>query len=258
MERIDDPADPRIVDYVRLRDASARRDGVFIAESAPVIRQALASGYRVRSLLVTPHRYAELGDPDGVDRVFVADPPIVRAIAGFDVHRGALAAVERPALPPLAELLAGARRLAIVEGVSDHENMGSLFRNAAAFGIDAVLLCPRCSDPLYRRSVRVSMGNVLHVPFSRIDPWPESLALLAASGFTTVALTPDPAAEPIDDVGAIDRPAFLLGAEGPGLSADALAAADRRVRIPMQRDVDSVNVATAAAIAFHRIGVTPP
>ena len=252
MERIDDPADPRIVDYVRLRDASARRDGVFIAESAPVIRQALASGYRVRSLLVTPHRYAELGDPDGVDRVFVADPPIVRAIAGFDVHRGALAAVERPALPPLAELLAGARRLAIVEGVSDHENMGSLFRNAAAFGIDAVLLCPRCSDPLYRRSVRVSMGNVLHVPFTRVDPWPDALSLVQAAGFSTIALTPA-GDEAIDDVGPVARPAFLVGAEGPGLSEAALRVADRRVRIEMARQVDSVNVATAAAIAFYAI-----
>ena len=252
MERIDDPADPRIVDYIRLRDATARRDGVFIAESAPVIRQALASGYRVRSLLVTPHRFAELGDPDGVGRVFVADPPIVRAIAGFDVHRGALAAVERPALPPLADLLSGSRRIAVVEGVSDHENMGSLFRNAAAFGIDAVLLCPRCSDPLYRRSVRVSMGNVLHVPFTRVDPWPDALSLVQAAGFTTIALTPT-GDETIDEVGPVGRPAFLLGAEGPGLSEAALRMADRRVRIEMAREVDSVNVATAAAIAFHRL-----
>jgi tRNA G18 (ribose-2'-O)-methylase SpoU len=251
MERIDDPADERIADYVRLKDASAQRDGVFIAESVTVIRQALASGYRIRSVLLSPHRYAELGDV--AEPTFVAEQPILRAVAGFDVHRGALAAVERPPLPALADLLGRSRRLAVVEGVSDHENMGSLFRNAAAFGIDAVLLCPRCSDPLYRRSVRVSMGNVLHVPFTRIDPWPEALALVHAAGFTTVALTPRAEADPIETVAPIDRPAFLLGAEGPGLSPEALAAADRRVRIPMARDVDSVNVATAAAIAFHRI-----
>jgi tRNA G18 (ribose-2'-O)-methylase SpoU len=255
MERIDDPDDERIADYVRLTDASARQRGTFIAESLPVIRQALASGYRVRSVLLSPHRYAELGDV--AEQVFVADQPILRSIAGFDVHRGALAAVERPPLPPLADLLARSQRIAVLEAVSDHENMGSLFRNAAAFGIDAVLLCPRCSDPLYRRSVRVSMGHVLHVPFTRIDPWPEALALVRAAGFTTLALTPEGDAEPVDEVDAVARPAFLLGAEGPGLSGGALAVTDRRIRIPMAKDVDSLNVATAAAIAFHRIWAWP-
>ncbi len=252
MEPITDPDDDRISSYRRLTDASAQRDGVFIAESLPVIRRALASGYRVRSLLLSPHRYEELGEVDA-DHVYVADQPILKAVAGFDVHRGALAAVERPPLPPLAEVVVRSRRLTVLEGISDHENMGSIFRNAAAFAIDAVLLCPRCSDPLYRRSVRVSMGQVLHVPFTRVDPWPDALQLVRASGFTVVALTPAPDADPVDDAGPIERPAFLLGAEGPGLTVEAMTSADRRVRIPMSEGVDSVNVATAAAIAFHRI-----
>ena len=253
MERIDDPDDERLVPYRRLTDAAAQRDGVFIAESLPVIRQALASGYRLRSLLLSPHRYDELGDVTGVERVYVADQPILKAVAGFDVHRGALAAVERPPLPPLADVLRRSRRLAVLEGISDHENMGSLFRNAAAFGVDAVLLSPTCSDPLYRRSVRVSMGHVLHVPFTGVDPWPDGLQLVRAAGFTVVALTPAPDAEPVDELAPVERPAFLLGAEGPGLTPEALGAADRSIRIPMADGVDSVNVATAAAIAFHRI-----
>lgn len=253
MERIDDPDDERLADYRRLTDASARDRGTFIAESLPVIRRALASGYRVRSLLLSPHRYDELGEVPAADHVLVADLPILKAVAGFDVHRGALAAVERPPLPPLAHLLGRSRRLAVAEGVTDHENMGALFRNAAAFAVDAVLLSPDCSDPLYRRSVRVSMGHVLHIPFTRIDPWPEALALVRAAGFTVVALTPAADALPIDELAPVERPAFLLGAEGPGLTAAAQEAADRRVRIPMATEVDSVNVATAAAIAFHRI-----
>ena len=253
MERVDDPDDERLAPYRRLTDASAQRDGVFIAESLPVIRRALASGYRVRSLLLSPHRYDELGDVAAVDRVFVAGQPILKAVAGFDVHRGALAAVERPSLPPLGDILSRGRRLAILEGISDHENMGSLFRNAAAFAIDAVLLSPTCSDPLYRRSVRVSMGHVLHVPFTHVDPWPDALQLVRAARFSVVALTPAPDAEPVQGVAPIERPAFLLGAEGPGITPAALRAADRRIRIPMANGVDSVNVATAAAIAFHRI-----
>jgi tRNA G18 (ribose-2'-O)-methylase SpoU len=253
MERVTDPDDERLAPYRRLTDGTARRDGVFIAESLPVIRQALASGYRVRSLLLSPHRHRELGDVPGVGGVFVADQPILKAVAGFDVHRGALAAVERPPLPPLADVLARSRRVVILEGVNDHENLGALFRNAAAFSVDAVLLSPTCSDPLYRRAVRVSMGHVLHVPFTVVDPWPEALALVRAAGFTVLALTPGAGAVPIGDLPPIDRPAFLLGAEGPGLSDDALAAADRRVRIPMAGRVDSVNVATAAAVAFHTI-----
>jgi len=253
MERIDDPDDERLAPYRRLTDASAQRDGVFIAESLPVIRQALASGYRLRSLLLSPHRYQELGGVTGVEHIYVADQPVLKAVAGFDVHRGALAAVERPPLPPLADVLARSRRLAVLEGISDHENMGSLFRNAAAFAVDAVLLSPSCSDPLYRRSVRVSMGHVLHVPFTGVDPWPGALQLVRAAGFTVVALTPSPDAEPVDELAPVERPAFLLGAEGPGLTPEALRAADRRIRIPMAEGVDSVNVATAAAIAFHRI-----
>lgn len=271
---IADPADPRVDDYRLLTDARARRrmeaagpdgggPGFFVAEGASVVERLVASGRRVRSVLVDGARLERLGPlVAGLDApVYVASPAVLRAVAGFDVHRGALACADRWPLPDPAALLgsgdpAGPARVAILEGINDHENLGGLFRNAAGLGMDAVLLCPRCCDPLYRRSVRVSMGHVLSVPWTRLEPWPASLARLGAAGFTVVALTPGAAAEPIDafDGGRYPRLALLIGAEGPGLSDDALAAADHRLRIPMRPGVDSLNVASAAAVAFFALG----
>ena len=259
-----DPADPRLDDYRFLRDARARRrleapdpgtgdPGFFVAEGATVIGRLLVSGRRVRSVLVDPIRLARLEAPlAALDApVYVAERPVLAAACGFDVHRGALAAADRWPLPAPAALLAGGRRVAILEGINDHENLGALFRNAAGLGIDAVLLCPRCADPLYRRSVRVSMGHVLSLPWARIEPWPEALAGVREAGFTLAALTPDPGAETLSAAGLSGRLALMVGAEGPGLSEAALALADRRVRIPMAAGTDSINVASAAAVAFY-------
>jgi tRNA G18 (ribose-2'-O)-methylase SpoU len=257
---IDDPADPRVADYVGVTDAALRgrtHGGIFLIEGELVLRRALAAGTPLRSVLVTPPRLATLADDlAGLDRpVYLATQPVMDAVAGFAIHRGVLAAADRPALPSVEDVLTGAERVAVVEGMVDHENLGALFRNAAAFGVDAVLLDPRCADPLYRRCVRVSMGYVLTVPWARTGPWPDGLSALARAGFTTVALTPRTTAEPLGDwsPAAGERVALLVGSEGPGLTDDALDAADRRVRIPMATGVDSLNVATAAAIAFHHL-----
>jgi tRNA G18 (ribose-2'-O)-methylase SpoU len=177
-------------------------------------------------------------------------------VVGFHLNRGVLAVADRAAPPDVRALLRDARLVAVLEGVGDHENLGALFRNAAALGVDAVLLGPRCSDPLYRRSVRVSMGHVLRVPFAELPgPWPASMALLRAAGLRVAALTPAAGALPLASAGlAGERVALLLGAEGPGLTDEALDAADVRVRIPMAAGVDSLNVATAAAVAFYGLG----
>lgn len=261
---IADPDDPRVGDFVGLNDPELRRlregsggteGGFFIAEGALVIRQLLRSPYRVRALLLTPRRLADLaGDLVSLEApVYVGAPEVVNAVSGFHLHRGALASADRRPMPPLAAVVAGAARLVVAEGVNDHENLGALFRNAAAFGTGAVVLDPTSADPLYRRSVRVSMGQVLRVPFTRAGAraWPGDLERLRAAGFELLALTPGPDAEDLRSVRPSPRWALLVGAEGPGLSAAALAAADRRVRIPMAPAVDSLNVATAAAVALH-------
>jgi tRNA G18 (ribose-2'-O)-methylase SpoU len=261
---IDDPADERVADYRHLTDHELRRaveqpeggPGVFIAEGVLAIRALLRSPYPVRSVLLTQNRLADLeGDLAGtVAPVYVAGQPVMDVVAGFPIHRGAVAAGQRLPLPDQGEVLAGARAVAVLEGLNDHENVGVIFRAAAALGVDGVLLSPTCCDPLYRRAVRVSLGHVLHVPFTRVEPWPTGLGEVRAAGFTLVALTPDPTADRIDDPDACTGPtAVLVGSEGTGLSAGALAAADRRVRIPMRPGVDSLNVGTAAAIAFHRL-----
>jgi tRNA G18 (ribose-2'-O)-methylase SpoU len=207
-------------------------------------------------VLVTPAQRDALADvlPRVDAPVYVVAPEVMRKTVGFDLHRGAVAAAERRPLPSIASVVAGANRIAVLERVNDHENLGVLFRNAAAFAIDGMLLCPQTSDPLYRRAVRVSIGHVLTVPWTRAEPWPDALDQVRADGFRVVALTPSRDAEPIDDLAirADERIAFLLGAEGPGLSAAAFARADLHVRIPIAASVDSLNVAVAAAIAFHR------
>lgn len=262
---VEDPADERVADFVLLTDPDLRRrreqsggadGGFFIAEGELVIRQLLRSAYRVRSLLLTPPRLASLeADLAPLDvPVFVAGQEVVNAISGFHLHRGALAAAERGApLDPWA-VMAAAELLVVAEGLNDHENLGALFRNAAAFGAGGILLDPTSADPLYRRSVRVSMGHVLRVPFARVTGWPRPLSELRASGFEVLALTPATDAVDICSVPRRPRQALVVGAEGPGLSPAALAAADVRVRIPMAPGVDSLNVATAAAVALHHLG----
>jgi tRNA G18 (ribose-2'-O)-methylase SpoU len=248
-----------LADFVGLTDPELRKrveheSGFFVAEGPLAVRALLASSYRVRSVLVTPAQHAALADvlTPLEAPVHVVTPEVMRETVGFDLHRGALASADRVPLPALETVLAGASRVAVLEQVHDHENLGALFRNAAAFGFDAVLLCPQCSDPLYRRTVRVSIGHVLHVPWTRAAPWPDAVDRLRALGFRRLALTPQLPAIPLDAVeaGADDRIAVLVGAEGPGLSAAALARADERVRIPMAAGVDSLNVAVAAALAF--------
>jgi tRNA G18 (ribose-2'-O)-methylase SpoU len=188
---------------------------------------------------------------------YVASAEVMAEVVGFHLNRGVLAAADRAPQPTVDALAAGAHRLAVLEGVGDHENLGALFRNAAAFGIDGVLLGAGCADPLYRRSVRVSMGHVLRVPFRTLDAWPEGLDGLRRHGFRVVALTPRRSAIPLAELpGAERRLALLFGSEGPGLSEAAIAAADVTARIPMTGDVDSLNVATAAAVAFY--AVAPP
>jgi tRNA G18 (ribose-2'-O)-methylase SpoU len=261
-EAIERADDPRIADYVNLSDPELRKrvevdEGFFIAEGPIVIRTLLASTHRVRSVLVTPHQRAalrEVLDPLTAP-VYVVSPDVMRHTVGFDLHRGAVASADRSPLPTLEAVMDGATRIAMLERVNDHENLGALFRNAAAFGVDAVLLCPQCSDPLYRRSVRVSTGHVLTVPWTRAAPWPAAIGRVHDLGFTVVALTPGSDGERIDLTTprapiAAERIAVLLGAEGPGLSLEALAAASIRARIPMAAGVDSLNVGVAAAVAF--------
>lgn len=229
-----------------------------IAEGAVVVRRLLTSAYPVRALLGVPRRYDELAEElSGVSAPFyVTDAVTMAAVVGFHLNRGVLATADRIAFPPAAALLATSRRVAVLEGVADHENIGSIFRNAAALGIDAVLLADGCADPLYRRSVRVSMGNVLAVPFAPLPGLATGGAeLLRANGFRIVALTPHAGARPVSEIGGAlragsERVAIVLGSEGPGLTEAALGCADVLARIPMTGGVDSLNVATAGAIAF--------
>jgi tRNA G18 (ribose-2'-O)-methylase SpoU len=258
-----DPDDPRLAPYVGLTDAARRealeaREGIFIVEGKTAIRRLLSSPYSVRSLLVTPVVRASLADAVEAIDVEVLEAPldILRIVTGFDIHRGALAAAGRLPLPDVAPLLDGARTVVVLEGLNDHENIGAVARTARALGADALLLDPTCADPLYRRAVRVSMGEILHLPYTRLTPWPASLDRLRGAGFVVVALTPGPGADAIDELAEHppERLALLLGSEATGLSAAALAAADHRVRITQRLDVDSLNVGHACAIALHRLG----
>jgi tRNA G18 (ribose-2'-O)-methylase SpoU len=268
---IDDATDARLADYIGLKDADLRRRGarpgedalgLFIAEGHLVLQRLLRSPYPLRSVLLAAERHDALaGELEGVDApVYLASRRVMNAVAGFNIHRGVLAAADRLALPDAAALLAGARRVAVLEDVNDQENLGVLFRNAAAFGLDAVLLSPSCCDPLYRRTVRVSMGHVLGLAFATLAPWPAGLSALSDAGFLVVALTPAASAQDIRRLALdrVDRVAFLLGSEGPGLSHDALAAAAVAARIAMAPGVDSLNVAAAAAIAFWAGAPLPP
>lgn len=257
-----DAGDPRLADYVSLTDVRLRRSleaaqGLFIAEGEKVIARAIAAGYPVRSLLVAQDKLATIAGlaSSCPAPLYVLPAAAAEQLTGYRVHRGALASMQRLPLPPAAEVVAGARRIVVLEDIVDHANVGAVFRCVAALGFDAVLLAPRCADPLYRRAVKVSMGAVLAVPYARMDDWRGGLAGLQAAGFRLLALTPDPAATPIGTVSekmpADGRLALLVGGEGSGLSGRWLAAADEAVRIPMSRGVDSLNVASAAAIACY-------
>jgi tRNA G18 (ribose-2'-O)-methylase SpoU len=261
VHQITDPDDDRLGDYRALTDLDLRTKwepphGLFIAEGELVLRRALRAGYEPRSYLVDAKRVDQIADLPGDAPVYAAAPAVLDRATGFHVHRGVLGSFHRRPLNDAADLLPAARRLAILEDVNNHTNIGAVFRDAAALGIDAVLLSPTCADPLYRRAVRVSMGEVFAVPYARLEPWPDGLARIREAGFTVLALTPAAGAVPLQRLTADQRrrPALLLGAEGPGLSRTALAAGDVGVRIPMRRNVDSLNVAAAAAVAFWELG----
>ena len=251
----------RLADFRDLSRADRRPDrpggrGLVLAEGTVVVRRLLGSPYPPRALLGVARRIDELAEElaDLDVPAFVTDADTMASVVGFHLNRGVLASADRAPAPDLDTLLAHARRVAVLEAVNDHENLGALFRNAAALGVDAVLLAPGCADPLYRRSVRVSMGHVLRVPFTA-GSWPELVAALRRAGFVLAALTPSGEAAP-EVLGDAGRLALLLGAEGPGLSGEALGLADHRVRIPMAPGVDSLNVATAAAVAFYAVGTS--
>jgi tRNA G18 (ribose-2'-O)-methylase SpoU len=266
---VTDPTDARLADFVALNDPATRRrveraGDYFVVEGTLAIERLLAlPRWEVRSLLLLPKgadRLAELLAGRDVE-VAVADEEVLRSVVGFDLHRGALASVRRQAPTPAADLVAGSTGpgassalLLAVEGVNDHENLGALYRNAAAFGLEAVLLDPTCADPFYRRSVRVSLGHVLAVPTGRLDPLPAGLDALHSVGATTVALTPGAslALHDLDAKSLGDGPVVVVvGAEGPGLTGATLAASTHRVSIAMADGVDSLNVATAAALALN-------
>jgi tRNA G18 (ribose-2'-O)-methylase SpoU len=259
---ITDPGDERIADYRALTDVELRTrweppHGLFIAEGELVLRRALRAGYAPRSFLVDVKRVDQLAGVPLAEPapMYAASQEVLEQTTGFHVHRGVLASFHRRPLLDAADVLAAAGRVTILEDINNHTNLGAIFRGAAALGLDAVLLSPSCADPLYRRSVRVSMGEVFAVPYARLSPWPDALQQVRAAGFGVLALTPAPDAVPIQrlDAAARARPALLLGAEGPGLSRRALAASDVRVTIPMHRGVDSLNVAAAAAVAFWEL-----
>ncbi|WMX47930.1 TrmH family RNA methyltransferase [Streptomyces roseicoloratus] len=259
---IDDPDDPRLRDYTGLTDVELRRrrepaEGLFIAEGEKVIRRARQAGYEMRSMLLSAKWVDVMRDViDEVPApVYAVQPDLAERVTGYHVHRGALASMQRKPLPAATDLLSSARRVAVMESVNDHTNIGAIFRSAAALGMDAVLLSPDCADPLYRRSVKVSMGAVFSVPYARLETWPRGLEAVREAGFKLLALTPADRAASIDEAAPhkLDRVALMLGAEGEGLSTQALRAADEWVRIPMAHGVDSLNVGAAAAVAFYAV-----
>jgi tRNA G18 (ribose-2'-O)-methylase SpoU len=282
-QRVVDADDPRLADYARLTDMDLRTSleaehGLFIAEGTKVIARAVTAGYPVRSVLLAESRLCDLptlqallpaaapvhgaAPADGAASVYVVPDEIAEQITGYRVHRGALASMCRKPLPAPAELAACSRRIIVLEDLVDHGNVGAIFRCAAALGVDAVILSPRCADPLYRRSVKVSMGAVFAIPYARMTGWYDGLAELREQGFRLLALTPDLGAAPIGETAVGERTALLLGTEGDGLSSRWRHEADQAVRIPMHAGalaagVDSLNVVAAAAIACHWLAAAP-
>ncbi|MBU7599937.1 RNA methyltransferase [Streptomyces sp. P38-E01] len=285
---VDDPHDPRLGDYADLTDVELRRrrepaEGLFIAEGEKVIRRALHAGYTMRSMLLSEKWTEQMSDviEEASAPVYLVSPDLAERVTGYHVHRGALASMQRKPLPEPEELLhvapsavapepvveradndtsspeapqtSAGRRVAVFEDIVDHANLGAAFRNAAALGVDAVFLTPRCADPLYRRAVKVSMGTVFRVPWTRLTSWPKDLDLFRRNGFVTAALCLDEKSITVDELAArrYENLALMLGTEGDGLSVDAQRAADEWVRIPMAAGVDSLNVAAASAVAFY-------
>ncbi len=268
---VGDPSDPRLDDFRDLNSVDRRPDlptgkGLVIAEGVLVVQRMLASRFVPRAMMGTDRRLQELAaDLVGVSAPYYRVPADVMAeVVGFHLNRGVLASASRPRELTVAEVLDGARTVAVLEGVNDHENLGSIFRNAAGLGVDAVVFGTGCADPLYRRAVRVSMGHALLVPYTWAQSWPVDLELLRDKGFRLLAMTPAPTARTLADAMSDvvdDKVAILVGAEGPGLTERTMRAADLRVRIPMSRGTDSLNVATAAALAFYervRLGTGQP
>ena len=251
-----------LTDYVGLTDVALRRRteperGLYLAESEKVIRRALGAGHRPRSYLMSERWLTDLADlveaaeRDGVP-VFVGQDDVMEDLTGFHLHRGAIASMHRPELPPLEAVVDDARRVLVLEDIVDHTNVGAAFRSGAALGIDAILVTPRCADPLYRRSIRVSMGTVFQVPWTRIEPWPRAIDGLRRAGYTVAALALSEDGVTLDDLAAAppEKLALVLGTEGDGLRPRTITQADLTVRIPMAGDVDSLNVAAAAAVAM--------
>ncbi len=261
--RIDNPADPRLGDYIGVRDPLlVKRRGLFIAESRIVVRRLLdASRFTMKSLLLHDASAAGLADLLSLDArdvdVYVAPMEVIRAVSGFNLHRGCLAVAERPVDRSFDDVVDSSGFVVVLERLSDADNIGSIFRTAEALGANGILLSPGCCDPFYRKAVRTSSGATLMVPFATAEPWPDALDVLRERGFTVAALTP--AADAVDIGVFVQSPAargkvaLLLGTEGQGLTDEAFARADVRVRIPMTGAADSLNVGTAAAIAIHRL-----
>lgn len=259
---VTDPTASAVSDFRDLAFADRRPDrpggrGLVIAEGAVVVERLLASNYPVRAVLGLARRLDSLDVPSQVP-TYEVDASVMDQIVGFHLNRGVVATADRAPMPTIAELSARARVLLVLEGVNDHENLGAIFRSAAAFGVDGIILGPKCSDPLYRRAIRVSMGHVLKVPFVTAPSWPQTLYDLAIEGFQCWAMTPYPPAVQLRSLPTTEgKIAIVVGAEGSGLTDVALAAVPRHIRIPMAAGVDSLNVATAAAIALHHLAGMP-
>ncbi|AOW94983.1 rRNA methyltransferase [Rhodococcus sp. WMMA185] len=245
-------------DFRDLNSSDRRPDlpsgkGLVIAEGVLVVQRMLASRFDPIALLGVDRRLEELAvDLEGVDVPFYrATAEVMAEVVGFHLNRGVLAVARRPEPLELADVLGSSKTVAVLEGVNDHENLGSMFRNAAGLGVDAVVFGKGCADPLYRRAVRVSMGHVLRIPFAHTVKWPHDLETLRERGFQLISLTPNPAAVTLAEAMVGEKVALLLGAEGPGLTEHAMRATDIRARIPMAPGTDSLNVATAAAMAFY-------
>ncbi len=260
---VTDPQDPRLADYVRLRDAALRRHleserGLFIAEGEKVIKRSLLAGYKPRSFLLAQRWLPGLADlltahPDAP--VYVVTEAVAEQVTGFHVHRGALASMHRTPPHPMSDLLS-ASRLVVTEDIVDHTNVGAIIRSAAGLGWDGVLLSPRCADPLYRRSIKVSMGTVFSLPWARVDEWTTAVPTLQSNGFTVVALALTKQSVDLScfsSARAYEKLALLVGTEGHGLSRTWLDQADVHVQIPMSRGVDSLNVAAAVSIACYAL-----
>lgn len=256
---ISDPEDPRLADYRSLRDVRLRQSletehGLFLAEGEKVVRRAVRAGFPVRSFLMAPRWLEGLTEvmEDTDAPCYVLAEALAEQVTGFHVHRGALASLARRPLPTPAQVLEGARTVVVCEDIVDHTNIGAIFRSAAALGVDGVLLAPRCADPFYRRSIKVAMGAVFALPWTRLPDWYEALPMLSAHGFTTVALTLAEDAVPLEQaVHDVDKVALVLGSEGHGLSQRWEQAADRRAVIEMRAGIDSLNVAAASAVACY-------